>query len=294
MKGIDVSEHNGIINWEKVKSQIDFAIIRVSYGQHKVDKMAKRNIEECIRLNIPFGVYLYSYALNVLQAENEAKLLINTIAPYKENISYPVIIDMEDADGYKAKNGNPSNETLVNICEEECNIFASNEYFPMIYASKSWFDTKLKSDKLNGFSKWLAWWYEKADFNKSIYPLWQYKSNGKIDGISGNVDMNESFVDFPSSIKFLKKILTLQKIGLLTGLSDKTLQYFDSYRFNEELIRKIYDRLQKPKIKDKIGFDKWKIIQIEFNLDDNTIHFMKYYLYADGLRDKLFASIVEL
>lgn len=139
MKGIDVSEHNGIIDWNKVKSQIDFAIIRVSYGMHKIDKMAIRNIEECIRLEIPFGVYFYSYALNELQVKEEVKLLLSTIKPYKDKILYPVIIDMEDSDGYKEKNGMPSNETLVNLCDTACTMIGSEGYFPMIYASQSWF-----------------------------------------------------------------------------------------------------------------------------------------------------------
>lgn len=139
MKGIDVSEHNGIINWEKVKSQIDFAIIRVSYGLHSIDKMAKRNIEECIRLGINFGVYFYSYALNEAQVKTEVHTMLEFIKPYKEKILYPVIIDMEDADGYKEKHGMPSNEMLVSICETACNMIGSAGYFPTIYANQSWF-----------------------------------------------------------------------------------------------------------------------------------------------------------
>lgn len=139
MKGIDVSEFQGIINWEKVKSQIDFAIIRVSYGMKHVDKTAIRNIEECIRLGINFGVYFYSYALTELQVKEEVKLLLDTIRSYKEKILYPVIIDMEDADGYKEKHGMPSNEMLVNFCDIACQMIGTEGYFPMIYASQSWF-----------------------------------------------------------------------------------------------------------------------------------------------------------
>lgn len=200
MKGIDVSKHQGDIDWDKVKNEIDFAIIRISYGQKTVDPKAIRNIEECIRLGIPFGVYTYSYALNVEQAVIEANLVINTLAPYKNKIQFPVFIDMEDADKYKEKHGFPSNDTLVAICEKECLMFEESGYYAAIYASKSWFDTKLKSSRLDRFDKWIAWWNNSAKINTSLYGMWQYTSSGKVNGINGNVDMNEAFRNYPSMI----------------------------------------------------------------------------------------------
>lgn len=203
MKGIDVSAHQGNINWDAVKaSGIEFAIIRISYGQSAVDSKVIRNIEECIRVGMPFGVYVYSYALNVNNAINEANLVIKTLAPYKNKVKFPVIIDMEDADGYKTRHGMPSNDTLVSICEKECLMFEDAGYYAAIYASKSWFDTKLNSSRLNRFDKWMAWWYSQASskFDHNTYGLWQYTSSGKVNGISGNVDMNESFKDYPSII----------------------------------------------------------------------------------------------
>ena len=143
---------------------------------------------------------MYSYALNVNNAINEANLLIKTLAPYKDKIKLPVVIDMEDADHYKQRNGMPPNETLVAICEKECLMFEEAGYYAAIYASKSWFDTKLKSEKLNRFDKWLAWWYSGAKFDKNVYVMWQYTSSGKVDGISGNVDMNEAFKDYKGMI----------------------------------------------------------------------------------------------
>lgn len=203
MKGIDVSAHQGNINWDAVKaSGIDFAIIRISYGQSSVDSKAIRNIEECIRVGIPFGVYVYSYALNINNAINEANLVIKTLAPYKNNVRFPVIIDMEDADHYKQKYGMPSNDILVSICEKECLMFEEAGYYAAIYANKSWFDTKLNNSRLNRFDKWMAWWNSSASskFDHNVYGIWQYTSSGKVNGISGNVDMNESFKDYPSII----------------------------------------------------------------------------------------------
>lgn len=293
MKGIDVSEHNGIIDWNKVKSQIDFAIIRVTYGMHKIDKTAIRNIEECIRLDIPFGVYFYSYALNELQVKEEVKLLLDTIRRYKDKILYPVIIDMEDDDEYKEKNGMPSNEVLVNLCDTACSMIGSEGYFPMIYASQSWFMGRLRSEKLNKYAKWIAWWYKKAEFDKSIYPIWQYTSEGKIDGINGNVDLNESYVDFPKQLKYLQMIVKIQQIKMMTGLADITLQYLNCYKWNDDLMIKLFNRLQKGKVKYDDKLSKWDFLKNEFGVEDKTIQFMQFYLYSDDLRDKLFDSIVE-
>ena len=293
MKGIDVSEHNGIINWEKVKSQIDFAIIRVSYGMKKVDKMAIRNIEECIRLGINFGVYFYSYALYELQVKEEVKLLLDTIRPYKDKILYPVIIDMEDADGYKEKNGMPSNEVLVNLCDTACTMIGSEGYFPMIYASQSWFMGRLRSDKLKKYAKWIAWWYEKAKFDTKEYLIWQKSSKGKIEGINGNVDINEAFIDFPTQIKYLQMIVKIQQIKMMTGLEDITLQYLNCYKYNDDLMIKLFNRLQNEKVKYDDKLSKWDCIKNEFNFADKTIQFMQFYLYSDDLREKLFNSIVK-
>lgn len=202
MRGIDVSQHNGNIDWAKVKaSGIDFAIIRIAYGQRAIDPKAKQNIEGAISVSMPFGVYTYSYALNIENAKNEANLVINTLAPYKDKITYPVVIDMEDADYYKSRYGMPSNSTLVDICKTECDIFKANGYIPMIYASKSWFDNQLKSDKLNGIEKWIAWWKTGADsqFDHNEYTIWQYTSNGSVEGINGRVDMNIGYKEYSSS-----------------------------------------------------------------------------------------------
>lgn len=154
---------------------------------------------------------------------------------------------------------------------------------------------RLRSEKLNKYAKWIAWWYQKADFDKSIYPIWQYSSKGKIDGINGYVDMNESFVDFPKQLKYLQMIVKIQQIKMMTGLADITLQYLNCYKWNDDLMIKLFNRLQKGKIivGDEWQKNKWKLIQKEFELGDNTIQFMQFYLYVDDLRDKLFDSIIE-
>lgn len=238
--GIDISEHNGIIDFEKVKSQIDFVFIRATFGKKNVDKCFERNIKECIRLNIPFGVYVYSYALNLSDAIAESTFLLNKIEPYKYYISLPIAIDMEDADGYKKKNGMPTNEMLCNICKCECDMFENRGYESMIYASASWFNTILNSRILDGYKKWIAWWNDKAQVNKEKYLFHQFSSTGKVNGINGNVDMNYYFnSEVLNEKEILKKDLknypeyarkTFEKLidsGFLKGIDGK-LELSDS------------------------------------------------------------------
>lgn len=155
MYGIDISKHNGNINLESYKGQ--FVIIRVGYGHFHLDEKFERNVAECKRLGIPFGVYHYSYALNEAEAEAEAKGVLNAIAKYKNDIKVGVWFDMEDADGYKKKHGFKfSNSTIAPICYKFCKIIEDAGYYSGIYTSSSWLQyVKGLNDR---FDKWVANW----------------------------------------------------------------------------------------------------------------------------------------
>lgn len=155
MYGIDISKHNGNINLEPYKGQ--FVIIRVGYGHFHLDEKFERNVAECKRLGIPFGVYHYSYALNEADAEAEARGVLNAIAKYKNDIKVGVWFDMEDADGYKKKHGFKfSNSTIAPICFKFCKLIEDAGYYSGIYTSSSWLQY------VNGlndrFDKWVANW----------------------------------------------------------------------------------------------------------------------------------------
>lgn len=155
MYGIDISKHNGNINLEPYKGQ--FVIIRVGYGHFHLDEKFERNVNECKRLGIPFGVYHYSYALNEAEAEAEARGVLNAISKYKNDIKVGVWFDMEDADGYKKKHGfKISNSTIAPICYKFCKMIEDAGYYSGIYTSSSWLQY------VNGlndrFDKWVANW----------------------------------------------------------------------------------------------------------------------------------------
>ena len=155
MYGIDISEHNGGINLEPYKGQ--FVIIRVGWGHFQLDEKFERNVNECKRLGIPFGVYHYSYALNESEAEAEARGVLNAIAKYKNDIKVGVWFDMEDADGYKKNHGFKfSNATIAPICYKFCKMIEDAGYYAGIYTSSSWL--KYVNGLNDRFDKWVANW----------------------------------------------------------------------------------------------------------------------------------------
>lgn len=195
-RGIDVSRYQGTINWELVKPNIDFVIIRCGYGQDiesQDDEQFIRNANECTRLSIPFGVYLYSYAKNKESAISEANHVLRLVKNYK--LQYPVFYDVEDK-----SQSDLSNEQLTEICTTFCNILENNNYYVGIYSNLYWFNTKLNSNQLDRYDKWLAQWSNSPTYTKS-FGMWQYTSNGMVTGINGRVDLNIAYKDYPEIIR---------------------------------------------------------------------------------------------
>lgn len=205
-RGIDISEHQGEINLRALKNQIDFVIIRVGFGpKGTIDGKFKRNADLCTELGIPMGFYWYSYALNVADANNEAVAFLDAIAPYKP--TYGCWFDMEDADGYKKKHSMPSNQTLRNICSAWCEAVEGAGYYSGVYASQSWFNNQLKGEELKPYDKWVAQWPTSMGKQKGINVLasskdgvsmWQFTSEGKLNGYNGSLDMNYAYHEFPN------------------------------------------------------------------------------------------------
>lgn len=187
---IDVSEHQGKIDWEKVMPHIDGAILRCGYGgnyEDQDDSMFFRNADECTRLGIPFGVYIYSYAKSNQGAQYEADHVLRLIKDYK--LSYPVYLDLEE-----------SGTEYGAI--ERANIFGDiiedAGYWCGVYANLNWWENYLVG--LDRFTKWVAQYNIECEYTGSYLDIWQYTSKGNVPGISGNVDMNECYRDLPAEI----------------------------------------------------------------------------------------------
>ncbi|EPR07776.1 glycoside hydrolase family 25 protein [Ruminiclostridium papyrosolvens] len=198
--GIDVSKHQGVIDWNKVKAAgIEFAILRAGFGNNNIDEQFKRNISECNRLGIPVGVYWFSYALNAENAVREARQCIALIKPYK--VEYPVCYDIEyDTVTRARKKGVTIGKVQATaFVKAFCTEVQKAGYYATNYANKDYIRNMLDMNALRGFDLWYAWYNKNCDRND--VGLWQYTSSGKVPGISGNVDLNISFKDYPSIIR---------------------------------------------------------------------------------------------
>ena len=189
---IDVSEHQGQINWDQVKTTgVDGAILRCGYGDNissQDDKYWKRNADECTRLGIPFGVYIYSYATSMAQAESEAQHVIRLVKGY--NLSYPIYLDLEEP-GTQAG--------AVERANRFGDIIEAAGYWCGIYANLNWWNNYLPG--LDRFTKWIAQYNSSCNYTGTGKDIWQHSSTGRVAGISGNVDMNECYRDFPAEIR---------------------------------------------------------------------------------------------
>lgn len=192
--GIDVSQHNGKIDWNKVKPHIEFAMIRAGFGSKTVDTRFKENAGACTALNIPFGVYWFSYALNEAMARQEAKKCLTAIKPYK--LSCPIAFDFEyDSMAYAKKKGVVI--TQSKMCLIACAFLdeiINNGYDAMLYTNADyWFNMGFKNLK-DKYPIWCASW---GKDKPAVYcQMWQDSSTGKIEGIDGPVDTNVSYVQY--------------------------------------------------------------------------------------------------
>lgn len=197
-KGIDVSSYQGPINWTAVKaSGIDFAILRCGYGndlKHQDDDYFIQNAKACEHIGMPYGVYLYSYAVTVDDAKSEAAHVLRLLKGLKP--SYPIYYDLED----EATTGKCGNERILEIAKTFVGILEKAGYWVGIYANKNWNTNKLISKWYDGKARWIAQYNDECTY-EGKYGMWQYSSSGRVDGVKGNVDMNYVYVDYPKSIK---------------------------------------------------------------------------------------------
>lgn len=193
--GIDVSQYQGEIDWERVKEHIDFAILRCGYGQDipgQDDPTFKRNADECTRLGIPFGVYLYSYATDERAALSEARHVMRLVKDYK--MEYPIYLDLEDP-----RIGRLTNEQIERNCRVWADELARNNYFPGFYASYYWWTSKLTGALFTRYTRWVARYAE--ELGAEGFDMWQYTDKGFVEGINAPVDRNYAFRDFPAEIR---------------------------------------------------------------------------------------------
>lgn len=193
-KGIDVSYAQGVIDWEKVKAsgQVDFAILRAGYGKEtsQIDNQFSRNYTACKQLGIPVGVYWYSYATTAEEAEQEAKVCLQTIQG--KQFEYPVAFDIEEARCL------PQADALSTTF---CTALENAGYYTAIYTFKSALESNFSAAVKNRYDIFLSHiGVQQTDYAGS-YGLWQYSWTGCIPGISGDVDLDYAYKDYPTMIQ---------------------------------------------------------------------------------------------
>lgn len=196
MKGIDVSVHNGSIDWQKVKNAgIQFAILRAGYGREFSQKDARfeENYRNAKAAGIPVGAYWYSYAMSEDEARLEADVFLSVIKG--KQFEMPVYFDLEEK-----KQFDLGKEKVSAIMRTFLERVESAGYFTGLYGSASSLTTHTADDIKSRYTIWMAHWAEQTNYSGS-YSIWQYSSEGKVNGISGNVDLDICYKDFPAIIR---------------------------------------------------------------------------------------------
>ena len=196
MKGIDVSVHNGNIDWNKVKADgIGFAILRAGFGrlEKQKDEKFEQNYAGAKAVGIPVGAYWYSYAMTPEEAELEADVFLKVIKG--KQFEMPVYFDLEEK-----KQFDLGKEKVSAIMRAFLEKVEKAGYFTGLYGSASSLSTHTADDIKSHYTIWLAHWVDKTNYS-GAYAVWQYSEKGKVVGISGDVDLDICYKDFPTIIK---------------------------------------------------------------------------------------------
>ena len=206
--GIDVSEFNGDIDWQQVKSSgVEFVYIRVGYrgygqaGTLVTDRKFTQNIEGATAAGIDVGIYFVTQAITTDEAVEEANFVIDKIKNY--NITYPVAIDTEQA-SVDERSKNLTRDERTAIITDSYNRVEQVGYKGQIYSGKWWFSDKLNMDQLDGYDIWVAEYTYNQEGSTSFqhpYSVWQYSDKGRVLGISSDVDMNLCYTNYVNSNK---------------------------------------------------------------------------------------------
>ncbi|MDY3375514.1 MAG: GH25 family lysozyme [Terrisporobacter othiniensis] len=200
-KGIDVSKWNGTIDWKKVKADgIDYVIIRGGFGNATVDPQFESYIQGASDAGLKIGVYWFSYATSVTKAKEEAAKCLETIAPYRDKITYPVFYDFEyDSVDYAKKLGITITKDLSSkMADEFLTAIKNAGYITGIYTNKDFGDKYFYEDMLFANNLWIAQYSSACTYNRP-YMMWQYTDKGNINGIGTSsepayFDMNYTYL----------------------------------------------------------------------------------------------------
>ncbi|MCP1357402.1 glycoside hydrolase family 25 protein [Aneurinibacillus migulanus] len=206
IKGIDVSHWNGVVDWKKVAADgVKFVFLKASEGTTYVDRTFKTNAVNARANGIHVGAYHYAKFGSVTEAKAEAQHFLRTVSVVK--LTYPLVLDLEEN---KKK---ASKAVLTDAAIAFLDAIEKAGYFAMIYAGKYFFETQLDEKRLKPYALWIARY---NSFLGRDAGVWQYTETGRVSGISGNVDMNWSYVDYATLIAGKKVSAPDTAVGTVT------------------------------------------------------------------------------
>ena len=190
--GVDLSEMNGSVDFAALKAAgVEFVILRCGFGSdyaHQDDKRFEENVEKAEAAGLPWGAYLYSYAVTPSMAQSEARHTLRVLKGRKP--LYGVWYDVEDS--------SQAGADLVTLCQTYCTALEEAGLYCGIYSMLSWLNGKLNSSRLDRYDKWVAQWNATCDYQKP-YGLWQYTDRWVIGGKA--FDGNYAYKDYPAIIQ---------------------------------------------------------------------------------------------
>ena len=200
MKGIDVSAHQGLIDWAKAAADgVSFVIARAGYGKYasQADPTFQQNIFGALSAGIHAGAYWFSYALTPDDAQEEARLCAQVLEPYRGKLEFPIYYDYEyDSEAYSEENGvSVTRELRESLAAAFCTELERRGWRAGVYTNNDYLRSRWRLSALQSWELWLADYTGGPDIPCGMQ---QTGSTGRVDGISGNVDTDESFLDYPA------------------------------------------------------------------------------------------------
>ena len=278
MVGIDVSHHNGKIDWAAVRDAgVDFAIIRVGFrgygdeGALKLDSRFSENVEGALNNGIQVGVYFYSQAITVYEAVEEASVAVNYSRKY--HITFPIYFDTEFSNSeHSGRADSLTASQRTNIAVAFCEAVKSAGYKPGVYASKTFFTDELNFSRLSNYEIWVAHYTSETTDFKYDYKVWQYTPKGRVNGIPNDTDINIALFDYGNNddmserggdVAFFDSDAGIQsalnaEIGIKKYQIFRTQSLYNAAQadidgVNEPAVRaKLFDVLENSK--DRLGF----------------------------------------
>ena len=208
-KGVDIGDHNGDVDFGKLKAAgFAFVMIKCGYGSDHADQddcRFEENVKKAEKAGMPWGAWLYSYALNEDQARSELAHMLRLLKGKKPTM--PITLDVEDSDDYRKNHGGWNYENVTACTRIVLDGLRKAGYYPMLYTGFDEIENYIAPDVWKNVDLWFAHWARECGYKGANLAIWQYGGEENyidtpyIDGVSGRIDKDICYRDYPTIIK---------------------------------------------------------------------------------------------